>query len=519
MPISESVSSEIQAANVARSNVSHSRIYLFCCTSRDRFRAFIREIDRAACITAGLFVLFVLPTSLLLAVLVPLGEVADEPAQLVRADSLLHGEILAHWQVSKGGKVRRTGVDANPALVSAMSPFPGPPRPLARKKLTPEAIQALEAVSWNRGHAFFHIGSMGIYMPIFYAPAAVAVGLARLFHFSPYYAALSARFANAIVFTLIGACALLFAKRGRMLLFCVLAIPMTISLAASANEDGLLIATSVLAFALLTRAVAPHGAAYWAAAILIAIIAIVKVPYVPLVLMLLIPCGWSGRFKAMLSTGLRAAALAAAPGLIWISVVAIFFVVNPFTSSSAHSRTNGNVGLQRPDMAEQVEALLHRPSDSIILPMRTIENGWPVLQDQMIGVFGWLELWLPRHVYDWWMLAIGCAAFSDILRGFAELRAPPLVAISIGTIAVFAAVCAIFDAEYLTWTPVGAQLINGVQGRYLLPILAALAACIPGLPFRGAAKLKPIFATPAFAMTAVGLVLLPSLMISTYYLQ
>ena len=46
------------------------------------------------------------------------------------------------------------------------------------------------------------------------------------------------------------AAALLLARRGRALLFCVLAFPMSLSLGASLNEDGLLIATAVFGFAL-----------------------------------------------------------------------------------------------------------------------------------------------------------------------------------------------------------------------------------------------------------------------------
>lgn len=53
-----------------------------------------RASDRGACVTAALFVLFSRPTCLLLAALVPPGEIAGEPTHSLRADSLLYGQIL-----------------------------------------------------------------------------------------------------------------------------------------------------------------------------------------------------------------------------------------------------------------------------------------------------------------------------------------------------------------------------------------------------------------------------------------
>ncbi|MGH9447870.1 MAG: hypothetical protein ACRD3O_19425, partial [Terriglobia bacterium] len=66
---------------------------------------------------------------------------------------------------------------------------------------------------------------------------------------------------------------------------------------------------------------------------------------------------------------------------------------------------------------------------------------------------------------------------------------------------------------------VGAPLIEGIQGRYLLLLLAALAVCLPAVRIRGAARLKVALAAPAFAMAAFGMVFLPSLIVSTYYLR
>lgn len=62
---------------------------------------------------AALFLLFAMPTTLLLALLVPPGEVADEPAHLARAASLLRGEVIA--------RPINAIVDGKPTRIGALS--------------------------------------------------------------------------------------------------------------------------------------------------------------------------------------------------------------------------------------------------------------------------------------------------------------------------------------------------------------------------------------------------------------
>jgi len=45
--------------------------------------------------------------------------------------------------------------------------------------------------------------------------------------------------------------------------------------------------------------------------------------------------------------------------------------------------------------------------------------------------------------------------------------------------AILLAVGAVFFSLYVIWTPVGAPVIDGVQGRYFLPIAPFLAVAFP----------------------------------------
>jgi uncharacterized membrane protein len=480
--------------------------------------------DRSASLTAALFVLFSLPTCILLAVLVPPGEIADEPAHLVRADSLLYGEILGQRRpITYDGKtVMEAGLLGDPNLFS--TDLPAPIAHFAEKKLTPAKIAALEKATWSNGPpVWLWYPTTAVYLPIFYLPATAEIGLARVFHFSPYHAILGARIVNCLCFMALGVCTLLLARSGRILLFCVLSLPMTLSLAASLNQDGLFIAVAALAFALLTRAAAPRGRAYWAAAILIAAIVVVKLPYFPLAFLLLVPCIRQRPFRASLLAGLRIAALAIVPGVIWAAIT-MHFVATPYPLVPPYHAGplwpgNHNAEFRSPDAAAQAEVFLYRPLSPVVLPIKTIGAQWVGLRNEMVGMFGWMEFGISGRMYRFWVFAVGCAVLSDLLRASASTHAPPPLAIAIGLAAVAAALCAVFDAEYLAWSRVGAPLIEGVQGRYLLPLLAAFAVFLPGLRIRNAAILKTVLAIPSFAMAAIGTVMLPSVMVSMYYLR
>jgi hypothetical protein len=51
----------------------------------------------------------------------------------------------------------------------------------------------------------------------------------------------------------------------------------------------------------------------------------------------------------------------------------------------------------------------------------------------------------------------------------------------IGAAAAIVSAAAVFGALYLAWTPVGATLVDGVQGRYLLVPAMLLAITVPAV--------------------------------------
>jgi hypothetical protein len=472
-------------------------------------------------ILALLLMVFVVPTGLFLAVFVPPGQIPDEPAHVARIESLLHGEITGHRRPgldAAGHRITLSGVVINEAPFTVSHLFgdlaPG-------RKMSAAVQQRLDSVPWASHTSFVFAPNTAVYFPVFYLPAAVGMGLGRLHGLTPYGAIVAARVANLLAYVVVSAFALALARRGWRLMFAALSLPMTIWLAASCNEDGLLIASTCLAAALLTRAAAPRGAAYWAAAALLACVIAVKPAYLPLAAFMLLPC--AGRARRDWASAAAAMAAASVPGVIW-ALVTLRYVSGPLIWGPPYHPGplwpgDPELWFAGSDPAAQLRVLLHHPMLVITLPLDTLRATGLLDLQEAVGILGTLNLIMAGAMYALWYAAIVLALLGD---GIAprEARRPGAGVALIGLLAVAATVIAICELEYLTWTKVGdGPLIQGIQGRYAIPLLPMIAIALPLIRLPFSARLGAALALPAFAMAAAGMVYLPAVVLQAYYLR
>lgn len=391
--------------------------------------------------------------------------------------------------------------------------------------MTRQNLERLQAIPWAKAASFVWAPNTAVYFPVFYIPVAIAIGVTKDLHFSPYTAILSARVVNALCFLLIGSLALLIARRGRPLLFAVLALPMTIALAASCNEDGLLIATFVLAAALLTRAEGPRGWPYMLGGMLLALVITVKIPYLPLAALMLIPLpgNSAGGQKRSWITGLRACFPVIAPGLLWAALNGALFTGPIVTRAPYHPGPfwpgDPATTFTAPHADAQLQVLAHHPQLLILLPFRDIQRYFAdlVIWDSVIGRLAWMDVVLPRVMYTCWWIALAAAILSEALDIRTRLNRQWQIA-TIGLFAMIGGFVTLCASEYLAWTNVGAYFVDGIQGRYLIPLLASIALFVPALRMRHGRVIGAVLACPVFIMAAVGMVFLPILIVRTYYL-
>jgi hypothetical protein len=476
--------------------------------------------NRTGAAMAMAFLALVVPLALFCAMLVPPGEVADEHAHAARAASIALGEFAGFRQFvpSADGGHRMSGVRTDPVAAGVGFVF----RTQHRGTVTPQSLAAAGALRWSGQPAFQAIGVLATYFPLFYLPAAAAFAIARHAHMHPFAGFILARLGNVAAFALIGAAALLLARRAHGLLFCVLAVPMEVSLAGSLNQDGLAIATAVLAAALLTRQ-GPDGApgigiSRLAAALCLLGVILSKPSYLPLAALLLLPLAWDGRRTALaLRLALVAAVLAA--GLVWSSWVAGHIVaVNPMPAYQPGPLWSGPrpTTFTATDPVAQLRILLAHPVRFVTLGLGGIVSQ-PRLAREMVGVLGWLDVTLPPALYWLWPLAAGLAlagALAGPRRGAAR-RWPDMLLV---TVVLAGCMTGVSLSLYLTWTRVGAATVDGIQGRYLLPLVPMLAL-LPRLAVPGGRVLRAAGLALPVAAALAGLAMIPRLLVLTYYLH
>lgn len=410
---------------------------------------------RRFALPAGFLVLALL-TGWLLAGVLPMGQAADEQAHALRADALSRGQVLGHREGDRGGvTVPSTLLD-----VAVVTPF-GHAQALAERKLA-------DALRWDKPAQFFDLGTIATYFPLVYAPAAIELAVARTFRTSPADAFWAGRLVNLVTFCLLGAAALAVARRGRALIAAVLLLPMSLGLAASLSGDGILIGFAALAAACVTRG---DGRGWWGAAGCVTLIGLTKLPYAPLLLVLLVSArpGWAVRLGVVaLSAGLML-------GWAAYNQIEVAGIVGWVPYQAGPLWPGPPRGFERFDPAAQLQVLGADPTRAVTLTLRTLAQN-VTFRREMIGVLGWLSIVLPGWMYSMWTGALALVTLGLLTeRGAAP--APALAAL----LGVALSAWAIMLAQYLGWTQVGATVIAGVQGRYFLPLLPFLAIAIPCL--------------------------------------
>ena len=468
--------------------------------------AWRRHASRLAAIPpAVLYLIVAVPSLAMMLVLTPLGSVADETAHFVHIAALAEGHVVG-WRGTMttpgGSQFAVTGIDADKAVARALD------------------WRAGGSVRWTPDDRFFaELGNIGTYLPVFYAPGALGYGIAKVAGASPVETAQAARLVSTLAFLLLGVLALRIAVRGHAVLMATLSVPMTLSLGASLNQDGLFIATAALGAACMTRVIAARAedrtdiTALLGAMVCVALLALVKLPYFPLAAILLLPFGAGTGIVPLRELVGRAgqALIVVVPGAAWaaysVARIALPYPRPPYEAGPLWPGPRP-APFTSTDPKAQMQVLLNPPTRIVTLPFFYLLT--PIialgLMVSGIGILGSLDVTLPRWLYLLWIAPVAGIAWLWLrpapqgLRGMA--RAGLWLDLAVLLAAIVASVFAIVLSQYLTWTNVGDALIQGPQGRYFLPLLAFL--CL--LPSRDPRSRVPTAESLAWLPALVALI-------------
>lgn len=432
---------------------------------------------------ATVFLTLGLVFGILFTFLTPPFQVPDEPAHFFRAYAISEGSLRIH---TYGG----VPAQALPASLPAFAGELTGARIRDRKQhITPAQIKASmrhRFESDRRVLAIIPAGrpgpvafTAGGYTPLLYAPAALTIGAMRLLDAPLLVAFYLSRCVNLLISLALCYLAIRLAPFGKTILAAVGLLPMIVVLRSSLSLDSILIGLALLMFAVTLRHSSPQThappRAVAAALVMSFLIAAAKPIYLLMpALALVMSYGRSGprRSGSLYAAVLLTISLAAVVSVVWVAApLHESSQTPPALHWNAQSMSQELRPLDEPgvDLKQQALGIVRSPLEFVTLAAQEYWNRSGELRETFVGRFGWLDTVLPATVQAVVLLFLILAGLTDGRPDLTlTLRQRVILAgVFAGTLLVTSAVL------YVVWTPVGATRIEGVQGRYLIPVAPA----------------------------------------------
>lgn len=416
---------------------------------------------------ARLFVWLSLAFGLPLVALVPPLRGADEPAHLLRAYGIARGEIIPAERVDG-----RVGIRLPARLHADFSLFEDARYRFAETDIRygeifdEYAARDTTAASGQVRRAVFvpYQGSEA-YTPVAYIPYAAVAYLGRMVGADFLSMLYAMRVVGLLVSTAIIAAAIAVAPGIRWPLLLIALLPSALHGRATISADGAAIGLAMLVAALALRA----GMAYaplqhlgqrilW-----MTLCILVKPSQLALAPVELLASRWPhGRWWIPAAVILPGAALTG----VWVTLIG--------GEVAAWRLTDGGLPAEQFQIGWKLGYMAAHPLHFAELLANSIWLQAPALYQQMIGVLGWLDTPLAAWVYP----ALGLALLLAMTERLPCPRDSRISTFAISALTAAGYVVFIYFLLYVTWTPVTADQIWGIQGRYFVPALPTLAVAV-----------------------------------------
>jgi uncharacterized membrane protein len=396
------------------------------------------------------FIIIGLIFGLIFVFITPPFQVPDEYAHFYRA-----------YQVSDGGLIsekndNRIGGMLPESLQTIMPPYIKLQRNSENKQQFKNISAALDLPLNPKNQTFYGFANTALYSPIPYLTQSIGINIGKFLNLSPLILLYLGRISNLIIWIVIISFAIKITQICKWLFVILALTPMSLFLASSLSPDCLTNALSFLTisiflyYSLGKKEVIKQGDLY-IIFISTLLCTLSKNAYLTiLVLYLLIPIKKIGSSKKYFSLFLL---------LILLNVIALagwFILVNNLYKPL----------IQGVLPNKQLEFIFYNLIKYLYI---VIESYWihgRGFINSCIGILGWLDTPMPIFYYDLAIAMLFFFAFFDS-NNQVNLRISQrlvLLVCVIGTLFIIATMM------YMSWTPVGQEVIEGIQGRYFIPI-------------------------------------------------
>jgi uncharacterized membrane protein len=412
---------------------------------------------------AWLYVCYALTIGLFLVLATPPFQTPDSVNHFFRAVQISEGHLLSE----RAGNT--SGGPMDESLVGFADVF----HPMAGHqdvKMNAQLQAQSDGRPWGGERRVVEFPGTAIYPAYAYLPQAITIAFARAAHVSVPSTYRLTCIVDLLVSIALTVAALRLARRTALWIFAVGLLPSTLMLYSSVSQEVLLLPVCFLLIAALDRAFddgRPIGYAplLWAALAAVACIT-ARPPYLGFLLLGLCPAlVWAagkGAYAGTRRIGLLVVAVIVSVAVVMVCSLSAWAPVPPPRSESG-----------------QVAFLLHHPLEILRIALATLHQNARFYFESMIGVLGWLDTHMHRDYYRVAGVMAAALAVVTLLERSAVTRVYRRVDRAVVAIALLACFGMIFAALYVSWTPVGQRIVDGVQGRYFLPLLPLLALLLP----------------------------------------
>jgi uncharacterized membrane protein len=306
---------------------------------------------------------------------------------------------------------------------------------------------------------FFQFKNSAIYLPVGYFPQALGILSGRLFGAKLLWTFYLGRIFNLLNWALITYAAIRKTPLMKWAFLIIALMPMTITQAASFSVDGILNGLTLLLVALILRAayddsISPHRKDYALWILLFVLITLFKPAYLAFFGIILVIPQKKFAFAHRLTVVFAMLALSFIAYAAWI---------NLYTQTGIDLAFDDRFSPER-----QAAWIFNHGSHFLtIIVTNYIRMAFPLIIS-CIGYLGWLNQPLPAQAYPAFILFfLFIILFDNHYPSFRVENRHRMIFLSVLLVSLFV----IPTGIYILTNPVGYDRIDGIQGRYYIPLL------------------------------------------------
>lgn len=312
------------------------------------------------------------------------------------------------------------------------------------------------------------------YKEVAYIPQSIAIAISRALGFSFSTMYMLGRFANLLLYTILMFAAAKAAPKRKEVFIALALIPTALFAACSYTYDVAVNGFFALAFALWLRAMvgdAKRSTIYCVIGSIACFIlgALSKAVYIPVILICFLVPRWKYKSKRQYYIFVIWLMIVAACAILLASFM-IPAIVNTLNNNSGWgSDPRGGAT----DMVAQLQGIFHYAPQYTVLLVKSIVKS---LGSFLFGAEGLIKFGRFNELDSVYLYLASCWMFLVLfVQRKGEKYLPSIKSKLAVAAAVFAAMCLVWTCMYLAYTPVGRDVIGGVQARYYIPLLTPIA--------------------------------------------